>query len=221
MRDDTSGEVADAAVLRVGLTGGIAAGKSTVAARLRTLGAAIIDHDVLAREVVAPGTPGLEAVAEAFGPQVVTVLGELDRAALGAEVFADAAVRERLNAVVHPLVTQAARERETAAVAAGSTVVVHDVPLLAETGQAGHFDELVVVDAPAEMRVRRLVSSRGMTAAQAWARLAAQADDEARIEVADVVLDGSGTVAELEAQVDALWALWAGRRRGSGVEEGR
>lgn len=221
MRDGTSGAVVDTAVLRVGLTGGIAAGKSTVAARLTSLGAAVIDHDVLARQVVAPGTSGLEAVAEAFGPQVVTVLGELDRAALGAEVFTDAAARERLNAIVHPLVTEAARERESAAVAAGSTVVVHDVPLLVETGQAGHFDEVVVVDAPAEMRVRRLVSSRGMTEAQAWARLAAQADDEARIEVADVVLDGSGSVAELDAQVDALWALWARRRRGPGVEQGR
>ena len=212
MQDHASGRVSDAAVHRVGLTGGIAAGKSTVAARLRRLGAALIDHDVLAREVVAPGSPGLEAVAEAFGPQVVTVLGQLDRAALGATVFADPAARERLNAIVHPLVTEAAREREAAAVADGITVVVHDIPLLVETGQAGHFDELVVVDAPPELRVRRLVESRGLTETQAWDRLAAQADDEARIAVADVVLDGSGSVAELEDQVDALWTVWAGRR---------
>jgi dephospho-CoA kinase len=195
-------------VLRVGLTGGIAAGKSVAARRLAQLGAAVVDHDVLARAVVDVGTPGLAAVVEAFG-DVRTPLGQLDRQALGARVFGDAAARERLNAIVHPLVRMAAREREEAAVADGHTVVVHDIPLLVETGQAGHFDVLVVVDAPAELRVRRLVEARGLTEADAWARLAAQADDEARQEAADVLLDGSGTVAELEVQVDAMWERWA------------
>lgn len=195
-------------VLRVGLTGGIAAGKSVVARRLAQLGAVVVDHDLLARAVVDVGTPGLAAIVEAFG-DVRTPLGQLDRQALGARVFGDPVARERLNAIVHPLVREAAREREAAAVAAGHRVVVHDIPLLVETGQAGHFDVLVVVDAPADLRVRRLVDTRGLTQADAWARLAAQADDEARLEAADVVLDGSGAVAELEVQVDAMWERWA------------
>lgn len=196
------------AVLRVGLTGGIAAGKSVVARRLGALGAAVIDHDVLARTVVDVGTPGLTAIVAAFG-DVLTPLGQLDRQALGTRVFGDQAARERLNAIVHPLVRAAAHDAEAAAVAAGHHVVVHDIPLLVETGQAGHFDVLVVVDAPAELRVQRLVEGRGLTAGDAWARLAAQADDEARLEAADVVLDGSGAVAELEVQVDAMWERWA------------
>ncbi len=195
-------------VLRVGLTGGIAAGKSVVARRLARLGAAVVDHDVLARRVVDVGTPGLAAVVEAFG-DVLTSLGQLDRQALGRRIFGDRAARERLNAIVHPLVRAAAHEAEVAAVAAGHRVVAHDIPLLVETGQAGHFDVLVVVDAPAELRVERLVDGRGLTPADAWARLAAQADDEARLEAADVVLDGSGSVAELEVQVDAMWERWA------------
>ncbi len=195
-------------ILRVGLTGGIAAGKSVVARRLGQLGAAVIDHDVLARTVVDVGTPGLEAIVDAFG-DVLTPLGQLDRQALGVRVFGDQAARERLNGIVHPLVRAAARDAEAAAVAEGHQVVVHDIPLLVETGQAGHFDLLVVVDAPAELRVERLVEGRGLTHADAWARLAAQADDEARLDAADVVLDGSGAVSELEVQVDAMWERWA------------
>lgn len=198
-------------VLRVGLTGGIAAGKSVVARRLASHGAAVVDHDVLARQVVDVGTPGLAAVVEEFGP-VLDALGQLDRRALGERVFADPKALERLNAIVHPLVREAAHEAEARAVAEGHDVVVHDIPLLVETGQAGHFDVLVVVDAPAELRVERLVRERGLGRDAAWARLAAQADDEARLEAADVVLDGSGEVAELEAQVDALWASWARER---------
>lgn len=193
---------------RVGLTGGIAAGKSVVARRLASLGAAVVDHDLLAREVVAAGSPGLQAVAEAFGPTVVGASGELDRAALGRVVFADVRARERLNALVHPRVRAAAAAREEQARADGARVVVHDVPLLVETGQAGHFDELVVVDAPEELRVRRLVEGRGMTETDAWARLSAQAADEERLAAADVVLDGSGTVEDLERQVDDLWRRW-------------
>ena len=204
-------------VLRVGLTGGIAAGKSVAARRLATLGAAVVDHDALAREVVAAGTPGLAAVVEAFGP-VLDALGRLDRRALGERVFADPAALARLNGIVHPLVREGARAAEAAAVAQGHDVVVHDIPLLVETGQAGHFDVLVVVDAPAELRVQRLVSSRGMSRDDAWARVAAQADDEARLEAADVVLDGSRDVPDLEVQVDGLWASWASARgaRGAG-----
>ncbi len=202
-------------VLRVGLTGGIAAGKSVAAGRLAHLGAVVVDHDLLARAVVDVGTPGLAAVVDAFG-QVLTPLGQLDRQALGAQVFGDPAALERLNGIIHPLVATAAREREAAAVEAGQRVVVHDIPLLVETGQAGHFDVLVVVDAPAELRVRRLVETRGLTQGEAWARLAAQADDEARLEAADVVLDGSGTVADLEAQVDAMWQRWSTSRAGAG-----
>lgn len=196
-------------VLRIGLTGGIAAGKSVVARRLDQLGAAVVDHDALARSVVDVGTPGLAAVVEAFGGDVLTPLGQLDRQALGARVFSDASARARLNAIVHPLVRAAAHEAEAAAVGSGHRVVVHDIPLLVETGQAGHFDVLVVVDAPAELRVQRLVAQRGLTPSAAWARLAAQADDEARLEAADVVLDGSGAVAELEVQVDAMWERWS------------
>ncbi len=194
----------DRGVLRVGLTGGIAAGKTVVACRLTELGATVIDHDVLARAVVDVGTPGLAEVVAEFGP-VLTPLGQLDRQALGERVFADPAALERLNAIVHPRVREAAQEAEAAAVAQGTAMVVHDIPLLVETGQAGHFDVLVVVDAPAEVRAQRLVDERGLTRDAAWARLAAQADDEARLEAADVVLDGSGTMADLRAQVDGLW----------------
>lgn len=188
-----------------------------VSARLAELGAAVIDHDLLAREVVAPGSPGLAAVSTAFGPAVITPLGTLDRSALGRIVFADPSARGRLNAIVHPLVERAAARSEASARGVGDVVVVHDVPLLVETGQAGRFDELVVVDAPAELRVRRLVEGRGLTAEEAWERVAAQADDEARLEAADVVLDGSGSVAGLRAQVDALWESWTGRPRATTI----
>ena len=191
---------------RVGLTGGIASGKSVVAARLARRGVAVVDHDELARAVVAPGTAGLEAVGRAF-PGVV-VAGALDREALGSVVFSDPAARARLNAVVHPLVSAAAVAAEADHVQRGARTVVHDIPLLVETGQAGHFDPVVVVDAPAELRVQRLVDERGLTAERAWQRLAAQADDETRLELAHVVLDGSGSVAHLEEQVDALVAAW-------------
>ena len=193
---------------RVGLTGGIAAGKSVVADRLAELGAVVVDHDVLAREVVAPGTPGLAALVEAFGAAVLGDDGALDRTALGRLAFGDRQALATVNAIVHPLVRDAGAAAEAAAAATGARVVVHDIPLLVETGQAGHFDVLVVVDAPEELRVRRLVETRGLTAEAAWRRLAAQADDEERIEAADVVLDGSGTVAALRAQVDGLWRRW-------------
>lgn len=195
---------------RIGLTGGIAAGKSVAARRFAELGIPVIDHDRLAREVVAPGSAGLAAVEREF-PGVV-VAGVLDREALGALVFSDPAARARLNAVVHPIVHDAAMAAEAEHVAAGAHTVVHDVPLLVETGQAGHFSPVVVVDAPAELRVQRLVTERGMSAQQAWQRLAAQADDDERLEVADVVLDGAGDAADLRARVDALVGSWAGHQ---------
>ncbi len=192
---------------RIGLTGGIASGKTVAATRLAEHGAVVIDHDVLAREAVRPGSTGLDAVVAEFGDAVLAPDGSLDRAALGRVVFADAAARERLDAVVHPVIRRLAAERE-AAVAAARTgaVVVHDIPLLVETGQAEAFHLLVVVDAPAELRVRRLVETRGMDRAEAERRVAAQASDAERLAVADRVLDGSGTVESLREQVDALWA---------------
>lgn len=191
---------------RIGLTGGIAAGKSVAARRLRELGAVVIDSDELAREAVAPGSPGLDAVVEEFGDAVVAADGTLDRAALASVVFADAGARARLDAIVHPVVRRLAAEREAAAaVLDHGAVVVHDIPLLVETGQADAFHVLVVVHAPAVLRVERLVRLRGMTREDAEARVAAQAADDARLAVADVVLDGTGSDADLRAQVDDLW----------------
>jgi dephospho-CoA kinase len=190
-------------VLRIGLTGGIGSGKSTVAGLLAARGARIVDADRIAREVVEPGTPGLEAVAAAFGPGVLTPDGALDRPALAAVVFADAEARRRLDGIVHPLVR--ARAAEVVAAAPPDAVVVQDVPLLVETGQAGSYDLVLVVEADLDTRVRRLVG-RGVSEEDARARIAAQATDEQRRAVADVVLDNSGTVEELEAQVERFWA---------------
>ncbi|GAB6937598.1 dephospho-CoA kinase [Isoptericola variabilis] len=193
-------------MLRIGLTGGIAAGKSVVARRLAELGAVVIDHDVLAREVVEPGTVGLEEVVDAFGEGVLAADGSLDRPALGRLVFDDAAARARLEGILHPEIRRLAAEREALAGAADDrAVVVHDIPLLVETGQADRFHLLVVVHAPAELRVARLVDGRGLDESAARARVGAQATDEERTAVADVVLDGSGPVDGLREQVDALW----------------
>ncbi|MBD3779269.1 MAG: dephospho-CoA kinase [Micrococcales bacterium] len=199
---------------RIGLTGGIAAGKSVAATRLEQRGAVVIDYDVLAREAVAPGTPGLAEVVEAFGDGVLAPDGTLDRPALATVVFADPGARERLNAVVHPVVRRLAAEREAAAAAADAgAVVVHDIPLLVESGYAGSFHLVVLVQAPALLRAERLVRTRGMDRAEAERRIAAQATDAEREAAADVVLDGSGAPADLEAQVDALWDRLAAERR--------
>jgi dephospho-CoA kinase len=163
----------------------------------------VIDADRIAREVVAPGTPGLAAVVAEFGEGVLTADGSLDRPALAAVVFADPAARARLDAVVHPLVR--ARAAEAVAAAPADAVVVQDVPLLVETGQAGSFDLVLVVEADAELRVRRLVD-RGLSADDARARIASQATDEQRRAVADVVLRNDGGRDELAAQVDRFWA---------------
>lgn len=190
--------------MRIGLTGGIAAGKSTVARRLGELGAVVIDHDVLARQVVEPGRPALADIVAAFGPDVARD-GVLDRAALAARVFGDDAARARLNAITHPRIAEAAYAAEHAAQMAGRRVVVHDIPLLVETGQGDDFDLVVTVAAPSAVRLARLREGRGLNAQQAQARLAAQATDAQRAAVADVVLDGAGDVEGLRAQVDALW----------------
>jgi dephospho-CoA kinase len=199
-------------VLRIGLTGGIGSGKSTVAALLAERGALVVDADRIAREVVAPGTPGLAAVVAEFGEQVLAPDGSLDRPVMAAVVFSDPAARARLDAVVHPLVR--ARAAETLSAAPPDAVVVQDVPLLVETGQAGSYDLVLVVQTDVEERVRRLVG-RGLAADDARARIASQASDEERAAVADVVLSNDAGQDELAAQVDRFWAEHvepAGRR---------
>lgn len=194
----------------MGLTGGIAAGKSTVARRLAQLGATVIDADLLARRVVEPGTPGMAAVCAAFGDSVLTDDGSLDRAALGALVFTDEAARAQLEAIVHPLVrAEAARLEGMAIQADADAVVVHDIPLLVETGQGrpgGAFDLVLVVDAPRETQVERLVRDRDYTEEQARSRIGAQANRATRRAAADVVLANDGTTDDLLAALDRLWA---------------
>jgi dephospho-CoA kinase len=190
-------------VLRIGLTGGIGSGKSTVSRLLAERGAVIVDADRIAREVVERGTPGLAAVVEAFGDGVLSADGALDRPALAAIVFSDPEARARLDGIVHPLVRS--RSAELAAAAPPDAVLVNDVPLLVETGQAGSYDLVLVVEADEETRVARLVQ-RGLTAGDARARIAAQATDEQRRAVADVVLDNSGSLEDLAAQVEGFWA---------------
>ncbi|MWV49822.1 dephospho-CoA kinase [Rathayibacter sp. VKM Ac-2803] len=190
----------------VALTGGIASGKSTVARRLAEHGAVVVDADVLAREVVEPGEPALQAVVERFGPAMLREDGSLDRAALGAVVFADASARADLNAITHPAVGERSQRLFSEAAAADpEAVVVYDVPLLAEGRGAAEFDEVVVVHAPEAVRVERLVALRGMSEAEARARVGAQATDEQRLALADVVVDSSGTLEDTLARADLLW----------------
>lgn len=200
-------------MLRVGLTGGIGSGKSTVAARLAQLGAVVIDSDQLAREVVAVGSPGLARVVERFGEGVLAPDGSLDRPRLGQLVFSDSAALADLNAITHPLIRARSAELSSAAVAGGAAAVVHDIPLLVENKLAAGFDKVIVVEAPLELRLSRL-AGRGLDAETARARITAQATDEQRREVADIVLDNSGSVAELVAQVDAAWANLVGGTSG-------
>jgi len=191
-------------VLRVGLTGGIGSGKSEVSRRLAAQGAVIIDADAIAREVVAPGTPGLEQVVAAFGPQLLRADGTLDRERLGDIVFADPGKLMKLNGIVHPLVGKRMTELETTANA--EAIVVHDVPLIAENGLAPAYDVVVVVDTPPALQLDRLVKLRGMSQEQARARVAAQATREERLAIADFVIDNSGSLGELDRQVGDLWA---------------
>jgi dephospho-CoA kinase len=191
-------------MLRVGLTGGIGSGKSTVAGRLAEHGAVLIDGDKLAREVVEPGTPGLAAIVEAFGQEVLAEDGSLDRPKLAAVVFNSEEQRERLNGIVHPLVGQ--RSAEMLANVAEDAVVVHDVPLLVEKNYTPMYNLVVIVHADVEERVRRLTETRGMPEADARARIAAQVSEEQRRAAADVWLDNSGTPDQILAMADALWA---------------
>ena len=195
--------------LHVGLTGGIGAGKSTVARLLAEHGALVLDADLAARAVVEPGTEGLAEVVEAFGPGVLGADGSLDRAALAAVVFADEERRRRLNAIVHPRVRAWMAER-SAAVPDGS-VVVQDIPLLVESGLASLFEFVIVVDADDETRIGRLVRDRGMTEQQARARIAAQAPRAVRNAAADRLIDNSGNQAELASVVAELWRELEGK----------
>jgi dephospho-CoA kinase len=189
-------------MLRVGLSGGIGSGKSTVARALARRGAIVIDADAIAREVVEPGQPGLAAVVERFGPDVLDAEGRLDRPKLAALVFDDPAARADLNAIVHPRVALETARRTAAA--PPDAIVVIDVPLLVEAARSG-YDVVVIVEAPESVRLERLIA-RGMSPDDARRRMAAQASDADRRKVADVVLDNSGSEADLEPQIDALWA---------------
>ncbi|GHI96303.1 MULTISPECIES: dephospho-CoA kinase [Streptomyces] len=199
-------------MLRVGLTGGIGAGKSEVSRLLVDCGAVLIDADRIAREVVEPGTPGLAAVVEAFGADVLTEDGRLDRPKLGSIVFADRERLAALNSIVHPLVGERSRALEEAAEAAAEdAVVVHDVPLLTENGLAPLYDVVVVVDADPATQLDRLVRLRGMSEQDARARMAAQATREQRREIADLVVDNDVPLEELRRRVREVWAELARR----------
>lgn len=194
-------------MLTVGLTGGIGSGKSEVSRRLADLGAVVVDADRVAREVVEPGTPGLRRIIDAFGPQVLHADGTLDREALGRIVFTDPEKLATLNGIVHPLVgeritarmTQVQRDHPDA-------VVVYDVPLLVENGLADRYDVVVVIAAPPQTQLRRLVEQRGMTVEDAQSRIAAQAPLADKLAVADLVIDNDGSLDALEKQVRTVWA---------------
>ena len=211
-------------MLRVGLTGGIGSGKSEVSKRLAAYGAALIDADVAARAVVEPGTPGLGEITAVFGPQVLLPDGRLNRERLGQIVFADDGALAKLNAIVHPLVherTQQLEQQATATLGPGG-IIVHDVPLLAENGLQNGFDTVIVVDAPDDQRLQRLIETRGMTAEHARERMAAQAGRDQRLAIADIVVDNSGTLADLDQQVAEVWSVLhdlAGRGDGSGMSD--
>ena len=198
MRDDVP--------LHIGLTGNIASGKSTVARLLAALGADIIDADVLAREVVAPGTSGFDAVVDYFGPTVVAADGSIDRAALRAQVFHDATARSALNAIVHPAVARLRDQRFAEAVARGATVVISDIPLLFEVGLEHAFDGIILVDAAESIRRTRLMRDRGLSSDVANAMLAAQWPSPQKRAGATWVIDNDGSLAQLEARVQLVWS---------------
>lgn len=190
-------------MLKVGLTGGIGAGKSEVSRLLVSYGAVLVDSDKIAREVVEPGTPGLDAVVDAFGPGILTADGRLDRPKLGSLVFSDSDKLATLNAIVHPLVR--ARSQELEGAAGEDAIVVHDVPLLVENGLTELYAVVVVVDASPETRLDRLVRVRGMAESEARSRMAAQATRERRNAAADLVIDNDGPLEKLEPQVRDVW----------------
>lgn len=192
----------------IGLTGGIASGKSTAAQRLVEHGAVLIDADAVVRELQAPGGAAIAPMLEAFGPEILQADGSLDRPALGQHVFADPAARQRLNAIIHPLVRERSEQlvEQARAQRGPEAVIVRDIPLLVETGQAGQMDLVLVIEAPRAQRIRRMVQDRGMSAEDAAARIDAQASDEQRRAVADDVLVNDGTREQLLTQVDAWWS---------------
>lgn len=199
---------------RVGLTGGIASGKSTVASMLADLGAVIIDADALAREVVAKGTPGLHAVVEEFGEELLGPDGELDRPAMGRLVFNHDTARKRLESIVHPLVFERIVALEEQA--EDGAVVVHDIPLLAESGRADTFDAVIVVDAPPELQLARMTADRGWTVEDAESRIRSQASSEDRLAIATYVIENTGTREDLRKRVAEVFAdvVSAGSRNG-------
>ena len=190
-------------MVRVGLTGGIAMGKSTVSDLLRSHGAVVIDADAIAREVVEPGTPGFDQVVAEFGEEILDPSGAIDRPRLGAIVFADEAARKRLEKIVHPLVFLRIVELEEQAPKDG--IVVHDLPLLAEGGRADTFDAVIVIDAPEEMQIERMIRDRGWTEEDARARIAAQATREQRRSIATHLIDNTGTREDLARRVGEVF----------------
>jgi dephospho-CoA kinase len=190
-------------MLKIGLTGGIGAGKSEVARLLASYGAILVDSDRISREVVEPGTAGLAAIVAEFGPDVLAADGALDRPKLGRIVFADEDRRKKLNAIVHPLV--GARSAELQKQAGPGDIVVHDVPLLTENGLAPLYDLVIVVDTDPATQLDRLVRQRGMAEDEARSRMAAQATRAERLAIADLVIDNDGPLAALEPQVRAVW----------------
>ncbi len=190
-------------MLRVGLTGGIGSGKSAVADLLAAHGAVIIDADLLARRAVEPGSPGLERVVEEFGPRMLTPQGDLNRPVLAEIVFSDPEARGRLNAIVHPEVRRLAAVAEQAA--QPDAIVVHVIPLLVETGQQDRFDLIVVVDVDPATQLRRVMGRDGIDRNRAQARIGAQASRQERLAAADLVIDNSGSLAELRGSVAELW----------------
>jgi dephospho-CoA kinase len=188
-------------MIRVGLTGGIAAGKSVAGTRFAELGIMVVDYDQLARDVVAPGTVGLDAVVAAFGPEVLTPDGTLNRGGVARVVFDDDDARLRLEEIIHPLVIAEGQRLDLEAFSRGERMIVHNIPLLVEVVGPEAFDTVIVVDAPIDVRVARLIA-RGMSEAEAWGRIDAQSDDDVRIAAADVVFDGAGTADNLRHQVD-------------------
>lgn len=192
-------------MFRIGLTGGIAAGKSAASHRFAQLGIVVIDHDLLARQAVEPGSEGLAKIVTEFGPHMLTAAGELDRARLGRAVFGNRQLLEKLNAIIHPAVFALSVLAEEAVNTTDSNaIVVHDIPLLIETGQAHDFDELVVVMTPTPIRLERLVQGRGMDEKEAQRRIASQTTDDVRKKVATTILHGDGEISELNSQIDSL-----------------
>ena len=194
--------------MRVGLTGGVASGKSTVASMMKDLGAIVIDSDALAREVVEPGTEGLAAVVELFGPEILTEDGALDRPKLGSIVFNDEEKRRALEGILHPLI--GARSAALADSAGPDDLVVHDIPLLAEAGIADTFDAVIVVDVPVELQIERMLGDRGWTREDAESRIAAQASREDRLAIATHVVENTGSLEDLRVRVGDVHAALTG-----------